>query len=875
MAREGDKWRVVRGDCLWNIAKAVYGNPYKWPMIADANGIPRSNPIIYPNQLFILPGITAGTHGGGPNIPPPPPPAKKVNIYWWALNAGTERSMFLVWTYSRPYTDEYIIEWWYDIGDGLYRRGARDTVKHDFNQYGFTADESAKKVQVRIIPIALKDRNNIPYWNDGEWLYLDYDFANNPPRTPAAPNVELKNNKIKAFINNIDEKLNGDTIEFVIYKDNTLKYATGLAKINKETRHVTYEQDVEPGGSYTIRCRAVRNGNIYGNWTDFSNPISSSPLPPEEIIEIRPQKINEQGAKQHGVYLEWTAVNTASKYEIQYTTSLEYFKIPGSNELKTVITEEKHGNKYLISDIQIGHEYFFRVRSINEQGESTWTAIKSTKLGERPSAPTTWSNTTNAIKGEDLNLYWTHNSTDGSLESLARINFIIKDLANPSTQPLEVTKVIRNTNQDEKNKISVYKINSLLDSEWSILKEGCSITWKVQTAGVVEEYSDWSIEREVNIYIKPSLEIDIKNQNGVSVNEINGFPFYISVLSKPVSQTPISYYLEITSNNKYESVDSTGRKIIINPGDKIYQKHYDPSTTNKWNFVAEMTPGNIDLQSSMSYTINCTVVMNSGLDANNSTNFTVNWTDSYYEVYGDVSINKDTLEASIHPYCKEWYIDNDTNEKRIKLTEKCKLSVYRREYDNTFTLIAKDINNNDNSFITDPHPSLDFARYRIVATSIDTGSISYSDIKGIRVNEPSVVIQWSEEWADFETKINDLSDDIDRKFSGSMLKIPYNVDVSESSQIDVSLIEYVGRKHPVSYYGTHVGESATWNVVIPRDDKDTIYALRRLAKWPGDVYVREPSGVGYWANISVQFGLNHLNVTVPITFSVRRVEGGI
>ena len=46
MAREGDKWRVVRGDCLWNIAKAVYGNPYKWPMIADANGIPRSNPII-------------------------------------------------------------------------------------------------------------------------------------------------------------------------------------------------------------------------------------------------------------------------------------------------------------------------------------------------------------------------------------------------------------------------------------------------------------------------------------------------------------------------------------------------------------------------------------------------------------------------------------------------------------------------------------------------------------------------------------------------------------------------------------------------------------------------------------------------------------
>ena len=92
---------------------------------------------------------------------------------------------------------------------------------------------------------------------------------------------------------------------------------------------------------------------------------------------------------------------------------------------------------------------------------------------------------------------------------------------------------------------------------------------------------------------------------------------------------------------------------------------------------------------------------------------------------------------------------------------------------------------------------------------------------------------------------------------------------------DVSLIEYVGRQHPVSYYGTQLGESATWNVEIPAEDKDLIYALRRLSKWSGDVYAREPSGLGYWANLTVSFSKKHLEVTIPVTFTVTRVEGGM
>ena len=62
---------------------------------------------------------------------------------------------------------------------------------------------------------------------------------------------------------------------------------------------------------------------------------------------------------------------------------------------------------------------------------------------------------------------------------------------------------------------------------------------------------------------------------------------------------------------------------------------------------------------------------------------------------------------------------------------------------------------------------------------------------------------------------------------------------------------------------------------IDKSDEETLYALRRLAKWMGDVYVREPSGSGYWANASVSISQKHCEVTIPVTLNITRVEGGV
>jgi hypothetical protein len=316
--------------------------------------------------------------------------------------------------------------------------------------------------------------------------------------------------------------------------------------------------------------------------------------------------------------------------------------------------------------------------------------------------------------------------------------------------------------------------------------------------------------------------------------------------------------------------------------------------------------------------------MNSGLTATTSEEFKVSWGDQTYEPNAAITIDTDTLTANIRPYCEDYpliyykvlydsatdtYVKTDEEidelvgvsvddaytelddivykgvddagndvyfcvEESIEgvLAENVLLSVYRREYDGSFTELAVGIDAAEFTTITDPHPALDYARYRIVATNANNGAIEYYDMPGVPINEPCIVIQWDEKWTEFNTTNEDALED--PPWEGSLLKLPYNIAVSDSYAPDVALIEYAGRKRHVSYYGTQLGETASWSADIDKEDKDTLYALRRLAIWMGDVYVREPSGSGYWANIKVKFNQSYDNLIIPVTLEVTRVEGG-
>ena len=293
MPREGDRWRVARGDCLWNIARSVYGNGARWPEIASANGLPTSgNPIIYPGQLFDLPGITGGAPAPAPAPNPAPPPVTRPNIDWMALTSGSEREMLAIWSYNH---NRFWIRWeqWDNAGHLIMISENKNVEFHDEAKQAIGTGRTTEGWNVIRFSVRPVDNDGNPLANT-DWAWKEYDFRNNPPQLPPDPEFSIDGqNKATITFNNISENINADSIEIAIYQDNTLKYKTAKVAINTEARYARYIQDVDPGHEYKVRARAVR-GNIYGGWTNFTANDMSLPVAPSEITTLRPQKISEQ-----------------------------------------------------------------------------------------------------------------------------------------------------------------------------------------------------------------------------------------------------------------------------------------------------------------------------------------------------------------------------------------------------------------------------------------------------------------------------------------------------------------------------------------------------------------------------------------------------
>ena len=216
------------------------------------------------------------------------------------------------------------------------------------------------------------------------------------------------------------------------------------------------------------------------------------------------------------------------------------------------------------------------------------------------------------------------------------------------------------------------------------------------------------------------------------------------------------------------------------------------------------------------------------------------------------------------------FVGTETIQERI-YEDGILLSIYRKNQDGTMVAIAENFENQDSVFVTDPHPNLMKNSYRIVGRDKNSGAMTFVDTPEYQLHCTDIIIQWDENVHFTDVEENSLP----AEYAGNTIRLPYNIDVSESANIENNMVNYVGRKNPVSYYGTQTGYTATWNTVIPKSDRDTIALLRKLQVYPGDVYVREPSGTGYWAHVTVTFPINHVELTVSVSLNVTRVEGGM
>lgn len=1041
-----DTYVVQKGDTLSEIAVKAGMGYYGYKTLAAINDI--SNPdLIYVGQKLKLkadaPSSTTTTQKVS---------VLRATITHFGLQSNSDNTLFAMWKWDKSDTDKYQVKWEYYAGSTWFvgSSTAISVDEHDpsaSKQSTYNIPKNATSVRFKVKPIAkgTTKNNKTTYPWTAEWSQeKKYYVQATPPDKPNAPTVTIKNNSLTAVLEGIDD----DTIteaHFKLVKNDTVtdnqKWIAVKYPVAGAAGRASCQFGVALGNTYKVCCRVRSKTNPWSDWSEYSPSVGTSPPAPDEITQLKALSATS-------VYIEWTEVSNATGYTIEYTTDRTYFDSSSSNVHSASVESVVHHAE--ITGLETGTEHFFRVKAVNAElnVESAWTEIKSVIIGKTPTAPTTWSSTTTVIVGEPLNLYWIHNSEDNSSQTYAEIWISVNGNSNTYT-------IKGPTDENKENPTNVYTVDT------SGYTEGARIIWSVRTAGITKTYGEWSVDRTVDVYAQPTVELRVQNSKGESIDVVESFPFTIRALAGPNTQAPIGYHLTISANESYETTDNMGEMKIVNENEAVYSQHFDVSTNP---LVVEISANNVNLDNNISYTVTCVASMNSGLNAEQTARFTVSWEDLEYEPNAEIGVDTDTLVAQIRPYCEAgtitryrvlrganytpivdlgergdvyifgeqdagrkfilrepieltmtcfctfpsetigvnfaiprktledmysgaplttvtfkfinfepgpydetryayttvvanyeingirqqmvwdfpdliqcdksdldivydevttyardmlYRIDNIGEDRYVTLPERvggvygttfngiftttgervyngttaegedvyyCEvetaslingvtLSVYRREFDGKFTEIATDLDNTKGTFVTDPHPALDYARYRIVAKSNATGAVSYQDIPGYLIGETSAIIQWDEEWKTFDVSNEDALSD--PAWTGQVLKLPYNIDVSNDHKSDVELVEYIGREHPVSYYGTQLGETAVWNVVIRKDDTDTLFTLRRLAIWQGDVYVREPSGSGYWANVTVGYGQKHKDLTIPITLNITRVEGGM
>lgn len=769
------------------------------------------------------------------DLEPAVPSVESISTIVIGQQNGTDRTMYAKWDWSQSHTKEFNLEWRYATGDNLWFDGGNGTAT--LKNATYSAPNNATRIAVRIKPIAAtytgETGSDVEYWSTvwSEWAY--FNMSDLDPSTPAVPTVSIDGYNLTA---EVDVYNNTATeVEFYVVKNDATKFASGKAKIVKN--HASYTCAISAGNQYKVCCRGVKDSDV-SEWSEYSANVGTIPAAPKQFTSV-------VATSATSVSLEWDAVSNVDSYTIEYTTQKRYFDASPEN-VKSVNVSSAI-SRAEITGLDSGETWYFRLKATNSQGDSGWNCSGySITIGKEPSAPTTWSLTTTARVGEIINLYWVHNSQDNSSETFAELELTVDG-------EVTIETIKSSADGDQTEQTSTYSIDT---SKYS---EGTVIEWRVRTRGVMPEYGDWSVRRTIIVYAPATLEF----ADGDPISSmLSKFPIVISLLAGPNSQNALRYSVSILANETYSSMDYDGTEKWINKGDSVYSAVFD-SGNDPNSINVELSASDANLDNNISYTLACGVTMDSGLTAACSLDFRVEWESSLMEPNAEMSFDDNDLVAYITPYCE------DTDGNRI---QEVILSVYRRNFDGTFTEIASGLSGRTNTTVTDPHPSLDYARYRIIAISTETGELAYYDMPGYPVDEPAVILQWGEEWFAFD--IDDENAMSEPAWAGSMLKLPYNIDVSNDHSPDVALVEYIGRKHPVSYYGTQKGEKATWNMDVPKDDKETLYALRRLAIYSGDVYVREPSGSGYWAQVTVSFSQKHMELVIPVTLNITRVEGG-
>lgn len=795
---------------------------------------------------------------------------EKVTSFSVYLKSGSDRGLVARWKHAKSSeATGYEYDWEYAshivVGGktpGTWLPGSVGTtdvteasVGNKWFEHEWSAPADAYMARCRIRPVSKtkntsyskqtgnKTVNVTKKYFSASWsARKSHDFRSDKLPTPTI-DVSIENTTATIEVECDDNDCKYATIEAAIRngKDSggNWKYAV-KSKLDHKSCPKTgsYTMTVTKGETwyFRVQCSALKDSTKGdSNWT---SRVSAQSLP-ADVTGIGVSALSSTSAK-----VTWKAASGASTYTAQYVADDPSYFNTNPSAVREV--DEIVGTTFLPTDLDSGHTWYFRVKAVNDTGDGKWSSVKGAVLATIPDAPTTFETEPSFIRTDTVRFRWIHNSEDESEQTAAQVSFSPGGVFSVTT-------------------------DEYLERPMSMFSDGDTVTWQVRTKGAHPNWSEWSVARTFSVYDMPQLSCTARqtSASGETVDENNPlaeFPLAIVLDASGGGNAVSGYHVSIIAAEANSYVDDYGFERYMGVGEVAYQADY-PVSEDPYTALVE-AGSSANLRNGCVYQIVADVSMQSGLRATaDPWTFLVDWDAEVPEPTMTVVFDQDDLTADILPACYEVDQDGAPTE---TLADNVTLAVYRIDDDGQLVLLRKGIENTGGAVITDPHAQFGECWYHVVATDKSTNVCNFFDHYDTSPHY-TCVVQWDENW-----QIGVDEDDLgDRDYDYSGMKIDglYNLNLDEAGDPEAEDVEYIGRSHPVSYYGTQEGYEARFEVDFPKEDKDTLDKARKLIALRDDAYVREPSGTGYWAHI-VQPTITRSSDSekLRLAFTARRVD---
>lgn len=730
----------------------------------------------------------------------------------------------------------YTVVWQYYTTDKRWFPGTTETITSKVSTYDPPDNASKIRVKVKANSKTYTNSNNktAHYFNDGKytaWFTKQIDNVTNDPEEPSSPTivVDYEAGTFHAYLATNDE--NTKTVEFDYCRDDLSNSTVhnGTYPVLKG-RATSSDYAMVSGCVYRIRCRGINSLGEVGDWSPWSENIEAAPI---KVTDFAIDKFDE-----NAVEFTWNEVDKALSdisYRIEYTTNSKFFDNSPSNVNSSDFSE----NHAIITGLELGHTWYFRIKAVNGVAESrAWSTVLSITLYKKPDPPIAWSNLSVITDGTSPKIYWIHNPLDGSPEENALLTYTLSGprYSSPVTKNVYIEGVKDAFGNWESSKTRSYTFSEdFLDTT--------SIDWKIKTKGIGPDFSEYSQQKTIEFYKKPFLAVEVFQDNGNIV---------ISASVMGTKQTVVGYHYEVYTQTEHYIPTIEGELELV-AADQLIFSRIEKSETS-----IIIQKDDLLLASGKKYKFVVTIATDAGLSV-----------ESYVTkiISGDSSVvNDPKLLENLSTILSGRYLTTDLSVSTKSLADipYC----YRIENTGRFTPIVKKLLLEDSIVFTDEKPPLSNGMYRFVYVDSVYGKVTYFETEQPLSFKSLAPSRFNGIYPD------EVVDSILIEWEDKHLILPYNVDVSSEYTKTGSLIEYEGRVDPVGAYGIYQSESATWKSEVDKNDYKLLNLVRALAIYSDAVYVREPSGSSFKANVTVTFEQTHNQPAVPITLNVTRIEDG-